>query len=255
METFAQQLRGEIRLAANIPVKRKDGSVFYADVNSAPANVNGKPCLVGIFRDVSERNQADAALHESEQRFHDIIDASADWIWEVDARARYTFVSSSVTNLLGYTPAEILGKTPFDLMLPEEAERVRLIFAEIAAKGLPFRNLDNINVHKDGSLRHVLTNGMPIRDDQGQVIGYRGLDMDATERIQAEMALREQTEELRRRNDELERFNRATVGRELAMIALKQMVNDLSRQLGQEPLFSLAFLDEPDKSDPDAPPS
>jgi len=55
--------------------------------------------------------------------------------------------------------------------------------------------------------------------------------------------LRRQTQELAQRNAELERFNRATVGRELDMIALKQQVNELSRQLGQEPPYPLAFLD------------
>jgi len=52
------------------------------------------------------------------------------------------------------------------------------------------------------------------------------------------------TEEIRTRNEELERFNRATVGRELNMVRLKQRVNALSAQLGRRPPFPPAFLDE-----------
>ncbi|MBI5922836.1 MAG: PAS domain S-box protein [Betaproteobacteria bacterium] len=201
--------------------------------------------IATLLINTRRRKQAEASLRASEKRFHDIVNASADWIWEVDAVARYTYVSSGITTLLGYLPEEILGKTPFDLMLPAEAARVRPIFAEITAKGLPFRNLDNINLHKDGSQRYVLTNGMPIRDASGQVIGYRGLDMNITEKKQAEIALLQQTEEVRQRNEELERFNRASVGRELDMIGLKQQVNELCRQLGRDPPYPLAFLDRP----------
>jgi len=93
---------------------------------------------------------------------------------------------------------EVHGRrTPFDLMPPEEAERVRGQFAEIASRGLPFRDLDNINRHKDGSLRHVQTNGMPVFDAAGSLLGYRGLDRDVTEKRRAELALLETSNRLR----------------------------------------------------------
>jgi len=62
-------------------------------------------------------------------------------------------------------------------------------------------------------------------------------------RRQAE-ELRRQAEELRQRNDELERFNQASVGRELDMVDLKRQINELSRDLGRQPPFSLSFLPE-----------
>lgn len=65
-----------------------------------------------------------------------------------------------------------------------------------------------------------------------------------TERKQAELALIRQTAELRNRNDELERFNRAAVGRELDMIAMKQQINALSDKLGLARPYPLAFLEE-----------
>lgn len=181
---------------------------------------------------------AAAKLRDTERRLHDIVDASADWIWETDADARLTFASDSVERLLGYSATEILGKTPFDLMPPGEAERVRAEFAAIAARRAPFRDLDNINRHKDGSLRHIWTNGMPILDAAGNLLGYRGLDRDISERKQAEL-------ELRSRNEELERFNRASVGRELDMIEMKKRINALSLELGRAPPYDLAYLETP----------
>jgi PAS domain S-box-containing protein len=89
-------------------------------------------------------------------------------------------------DLLGYEPEEILGKTPFDLMPPDEAKRVSGIFGPIVAERKPFKELENINVHKDG--RHVIleTAGNPIFDKNGSFSGYWGIDRDITERKKLE---------------------------------------------------------------------
>ncbi|MCX7146338.1 MAG: PAS domain S-box protein [Sulfuritalea sp.] len=132
----------------------------------------------------------EAKLRASEQRFQDIARASADWIWEVNAEGIYTFASDNVLDLLGYTPAEIVGKTPFDFMPPEEMERVGAAFAAIAGRREPFRELDNTLCHKNGSLRRVQTNGVPILSADGALLGYRGTDRDITERKSIEDQLR-----------------------------------------------------------------
>jgi len=167
----------------------RDGRVITALMSAHLMTLNGEQCILSVTRDINDRKQAEHDLVASEKRFQDIAGASADWIWEVDADDRYTYVSEGVTELLGYTPAEVIGKTPFDLMPDDEAERVRPIFHAVAAQHDGFRDLDNINRHKDGSLRHVQTNGVPILDDNGQLLGYRGLDRDITERMQARAEL------------------------------------------------------------------
>lgn len=198
--------------------------------------------VVIITENITQRKKTELALIASQQRFADIVAASADWTWETNATGHYSYVSEGVVDALGYTPLEVLGKTPLDLMPPEEAQRMGRVFAKIAAQHKTFRDLDNINWHKDGSLRHIQTNGTPILDAQGHFLGYRGMNRDVTARKQAELTLQQQTAELENRNAELERFNHAMVGRELDMIALKQQVNALSLQLGQPPPYSLAFL-------------
>jgi PAS domain S-box-containing protein len=64
IDQFEKQSRKEILLAKDIPVLRKDGSVFYADVNSAPVTLAGKTYLLGIFRDITERSRAEYNLQE-----------------------------------------------------------------------------------------------------------------------------------------------------------------------------------------------
>ncbi len=66
MDKFEKQLRGVNSLARSIPVKKKDGSVFYADVNSAPVRLHDREYLIGIFRDITEHNKAEEAARELE---------------------------------------------------------------------------------------------------------------------------------------------------------------------------------------------
>jgi PAS domain S-box-containing protein len=151
------------------------------------------PSIKRSLKEVAERlarRGAEEALRESEQRFQDVVQASVDWVWEVDEQARYTYASRSVEQVLGYTVNEILGRTPFDLMLPADAERIRREFREIAARKAPFRELANANRHKDGTIRHLLTTGIPVFDPLGKLCGYRGIDRDITERKQAEAQIR-----------------------------------------------------------------
>ncbi len=176
---------------------RRDGSRINLEVHGRAFDYQGRPAVIGLILDVTSRKAAEDALRASELRFHDIVNASADWVWEIDAEARYTYVSESVRDLLGYTPAEVLGKTPFDLMPPAEAARLHVQFADIVARRAPFRDLDNINLHKDGSLRYVSSNGMPILDAAGSLRGFRGLDHDISERRLAQLALLETSERLR----------------------------------------------------------
>lgn len=74
MEEFERQLRGEIQLAADIPVLRKDGSIFYADIMSSPVTIDGKHCLMGVFRDITQRKEAAEALKKSEVMYRSLFD-------------------------------------------------------------------------------------------------------------------------------------------------------------------------------------
>jgi PAS domain S-box-containing protein len=137
-----------------------------------------------------ELKRAEKTLQQSEERFRSLVETTTDWFWEVDENAVYTYSSPKIRDILGYEPEEILGKTPFSLMPPEEADRVAHIFAPYAKSRRLFELLENINVHKDGHLVVLETSGIPIFDAKGVFRGYRGIDRDITERKQAEQAIR-----------------------------------------------------------------
>jgi PAS domain S-box-containing protein len=147
--------------------------------------------FVAIFEDITERKHVEDRLKESEQKYRDLVETISDWVWEVDADAVYTYASSSVRSMLGYAPEEIVGKTPFDLMLPEEARRVAELLGPIAARREPINRLENAVHHADGHLVIVETTGVPVFDSSGAFRGYRGMDRDITERKRVEAALRQ----------------------------------------------------------------
>jgi len=191
LKQFKRQVAGEITLARDIPVKRKDGSIFYADVNSAPIMLEGREYLMGIFRDITYRRSIEEALKKSEQRFRSMIEMTSDWVWEVSSKGTYTYVSPKVKDLLGYKPEEVLGKTPFDLMPEDEAKRVAALFDDIIKNRKPFVCLENTNMTKKGKKVVLETSGVPIFDEEGELAGYRGIDRDITHNKRIEEALRE----------------------------------------------------------------
>lgn len=156
-------------------------------------------------------------VRREQSRFRDLVESINDWVWEVDAEGRYTYSSPRSRDLLGKEPDEMLGTTPFDYMLPEEAERVGKIFQEIVLGKNSFSYLLNKAVRSDGKIVHLETSGTPSFSPTGELTGYRGIDRDVTDRELYRQKLEEQqreleetvelrTQELRRTNDELRRY-------------------------------------------------
>ena len=132
----------------------------------------------------------------SVDRLNIIIDSSFEWIWEVNAEGIYTYASEHVQSILGYTPDELLGKTPFDFMSEDEAKRVRNIFLEITSQGKSFSKLHNTCLHKDGHTVYTETSGQPIYDEENLLVGYRGIDFDRTTEASQTQTLKEKNTSL-----------------------------------------------------------
>ena len=151
--------------------------------------------LVRAIHYAIERKKTEEALRESQEKFRSLVETTSDWIWEVDQNGSYTYVSQRVKDLLGYAPEEVLGKTPFDLMPFDEAERVSVLFHDIVDSGKPFFGLENANLHKNGRSVLLETSGVPFFDANGAIRGYRGIDRDITNRKRAEDQIKKSLKE------------------------------------------------------------
>ena len=149
-----------------------------------------------LAREVQERRLVELALRDSEARLQDLALSTADWIWEVDANGRYTACSDRVVDVLGYTPDEIVGRTPFDLMVEEDAVAIRPVFERMLHECTGCSELKNRNRHKDGHEVVLLTSCVPVLNDAGQLLGFRGVDKDITRQQEMERSPRRPTREL-----------------------------------------------------------
>jgi PAS domain S-box-containing protein len=171
-------------------VQIPDREIQWIYSQSTPERLpDGSITWYGFNTDITLRKKIEEALQESEERLGDILFSTSDWVWEVDENGKYTYSSQRDMDLFGVAPDEIIGKTPFDFMPPDEAKRVEAIFRELAANKLPIKDLENWNIGKDGQPICLLTNGLPILSSSGRLKGYRGVDKNITERKLAEQEL------------------------------------------------------------------
>jgi PAS domain S-box-containing protein len=100
IEQFEAQVRGEVAVTKDLPVKRKDGSVFYADVNSSLVTLAGRRYLLGLFRDVTERNRAEEGLKEAKAFTESTLNSITDIFYSFD-------LSGKFLNWNHYCPVEV----------------------------------------------------------------------------------------------------------------------------------------------------
>lgn len=164
---------------------RQGGGVIDVDVSlSMVKDADGKTTgSVGVIRDITERKQVEKALMKSEERFRQVVENAEEWIWEVDAHGLYTYVSPGIERVLGCKPDEILGHKHFyDLFHPAERERLTQKAFEVFSRKDKFREFETKILDKNGQTVWLSKSGVPILDDQGALLGYRGVDVDITER-------------------------------------------------------------------------
>ncbi|RLB17522.1 MAG: hypothetical protein DRG82_06245 [Deltaproteobacteria bacterium] len=140
----------------------------------------------GLRRVDQTIQQQQNELVARERRYRDIAETIADWIWEVDSQGRFTYCSQRCMQILGYSPEEMVGKTPFDFMETAEVEKVGKTVGNCVTQKAPFKNLINWYVAKDGGLVCLQSSGIPVFDDAGRFLGCRGADSNVTERKKVE---------------------------------------------------------------------
>ncbi|MFH1045026.1 MAG: PAS domain S-box protein, partial [Pseudomonadota bacterium] len=183
IEQFERQLRGEIRMVASIPMMRKDGSVFYADVHSSPIRFGGEECLLGVFRDITERERMEAARAQLAA----IVENSNDAIISRTLEGTIVSWNAGAEKMFGYSATEAIGKPiTFNLLSRQQTYMVMVQNNERILRGETIPPHESQRVTKDGRVIDVLGSVSPVRDSAGKIIGASVILHDIPERKRAQ---------------------------------------------------------------------
>ena len=195
--------------------------------------VAGVGLLISVihYGQISEREEAQARLKDSELRFRDFAETASDWFWEQDEDLKFAYLSDPVTRS-GMTPSSHIGKTRREVIFHGVSdEQWRAHETDLAARR-PFQNFRFQRKSATGDLRHISVSGKPLLDEAGRFRGYRGTARDITAEVVTELELTrrvdERTAELRSAQEELLRSERLSVLGRLTATVAHELRNPLS---------------------------
>jgi PAS domain S-box-containing protein len=174
-----------------VQLRHRNGSVVwigvrFVDIRDGDGNI---VAIEGIARDITEVYKMGEALRESETRYRRLIETIHEGIWVIDRNRRITFANERMIDILGYTPAEMIGRHVADFMDEEWRCRIPSDFDQHVDRTT--HQFDIKLLHRNGDAVWVLASFAPIIED-GERVGTLATVNDITARKQAEQTEREQ---------------------------------------------------------------
>jgi PAS domain S-box-containing protein len=160
--------------------RTKDGAVLDLLISVDQLELNGENYLFCFLTNITDRKRAEEALRESEERFRSIVETTEDWIWWIDVKGCLLYANPAVEDILGYPAEELLGTSILCHLHEEQRAHVEASLSQVVTQKGTWSNLLMRWRHKDGSDRYTQSNAVPILNESGELIGYRGSDHDIT---------------------------------------------------------------------------
>jgi len=163
----------------------KDGQVRWVeDQTSVVRDAQGNKIYnQGLLVDITRRKLAEEELQRNEEKFRRIVETAGEGFILMDQDLKITEVNDAYCNMLGYSRAEILGKTPLDLATDEFRQFMLNNREEILAK--EYREFEGTVRARDGRIVPILVHGNTLRGDEGKIIGNMAFITDMTEHKKA----------------------------------------------------------------------
>jgi len=176
--------------------RMKTGEEKHLDIRVSIFDVNGRPTMLSIVRDITGQMATEKALRESESRFRTLVETSPDMIWEIDPDGVFRYISPMVKTIMGYSPEEVTGKHITFLVAEQGKALVERKIREHLASGGFAEPFVVPATHRDGHDVIVEIRSLPITDREGHLTGFRGVARDITRLKRNEMALRRANRQL-----------------------------------------------------------
>ncbi len=208
LEQCEKLIKKEIEIAKDIPVLKKDQTLFFADISASTIALNQKQYIVGLFRDVTERKRAEELLRQSEEKYRLLVDHMKDYVWLMDMDLNITYITPSAEKVMGYTEDEFKKLSVDQFLTPASWKAVLEFYAEEMPKALADpdyvldRTIELEYVAKDGSTIWGEASFTFIRDENGKPLSILGASRDIAGRKKIEQDLRASEENFHRSLDE-----------------------------------------------------
>ncbi|HTY91536.1 MAG TPA: PAS domain S-box protein [Methanocella sp.] len=131
--------------------------------------------IEGYISDISNMVDLRTSWDRGEEKYMELVENVSDIIWETDKDLRFVYVSPQIVDILGLNPEETIGRTPYDLMPPEDAGRIRKAMTAIREKPDSFSSVIGFLRHKNGENIKVDISARPFFNDENLLQGYRGI--------------------------------------------------------------------------------
>ena len=184
--TLARRLDAGETVTFEAMHRRRDGSTFAVEVRVFAFAHGGCRLAVSVARNISQRQRIEQALRASEERFRTLVQFSYYVYWETDAQHRFTRQDFAESEANMPSRGSELGKTRWEVPYLEPDEAAWQAHRALLDAHLPFNDFELARPRADGGRRDVSVSGVPVFDEAGRFIGYRGVGRDITERKRAE---------------------------------------------------------------------
>ena len=225
LNRFEAAAEGRVSINQDRPVLRKDGSIFYADITGHRIIYNGRPCLLALFRDVTERKRVDTLIQASENRYRSLIENIRLGITLIDRDHRVIMLNEAVGRFIDRPPKECVGKECFRIFRKREAVCDDCPGVHAMSSGCP-AEVDELQVSGDGTTSIVRVRAFPVLDAKGAPNGFIEVIENITEQKRAERDL-----------------TRAKIAAEAASRAKSEFLANMSHEIRTPMTAILGFAD------------
>ena len=172
-------------------------TIFLDTKKSLYENEEGEKFIVGVGRDVTERQKVMDALKASERRYRATFEQAPVGIDHVDAEGKILEVNKKLCQMLGYAHEELTDKNVSEIIHPQDVEPSRIRFQKLKDKQVDFYNTQKRYLRKDGSVLWANLTVSAVEDAAGDIAYIVGIFEDITAQKQAQMALQASEERYR----------------------------------------------------------